>query len=74
MDCSIPCNPPNYLSVDGGCISMISLTFVGSNSIPLLDTINPKSLPVVTPNTHFFGFSLTLYYSNQSNIFARTSR
>lgn len=54
IDYILPCNPLSYLSVDGGCISMISLTFAGSTSIPLLDTVNPKSLLALTPNTLFW--------------------
>ena len=44
----------------GGGISVMAFALFGSISIPLLLTINPKSLPEETLKTHFLGFILRL--------------
>lgn len=74
MDCSLPCRLLNCLSVVGAGISKMNFTFARSTSIPLFDIIKPKSFLIVTPNMNFFDLRLTLYYSNLSNILARTSK
>jgi len=64
MAYSLPCRDLNCVRVLGGGMSIIDLTLAGSTSIPFFDTMKPSSLPEVTPNTHFFGFSLTWNWSN----------
>lgn len=46
--------------VDGGFIVAIVAALVGSISIHLLWTKNPKNFPVETLNAHFSGFVLNL--------------
>jgi hypothetical protein len=44
--------------VYGGCIWMIALILSGLASIPLVDTKQPNTLPLVTPKMHFSGLNL----------------
>jgi hypothetical protein len=47
-------------------MALIVLIFSGLASIPQHETRKPRSLPVVTPNTHFSGFSLVRVRRNLS--------
>ena len=45
----------------------------GFASIPLLETMKPKSFPVGTPKTHFSGLSLMSYAQRLSNVTLKSS-
>ena len=60
MNYSRPINHLSSLRFLGGGISVMAFALFGSISIPLLLTINPKSLPEETPKMHFLGFILRL--------------
>ena len=45
----------------------------GFASIPLLETVKPKSFPAGTPKTHFSGLSLMSYVRRLSNVSLRSS-
>ena len=49
------------LTVFGGANSIIACIFSELTLIPFWDTMNLKNFPVVTLNTHLFGFSFMLY-------------
>jgi hypothetical protein len=46
--------------VCGGYIWRMALVLLGLASIPLLETRQPSTLPLVTPKTHLSGFNLSL--------------
>jgi hypothetical protein len=48
---------------------MIALILSGFASIPFVETKHPRTLPLVTPNKHFFGLSL----SRASHILVKVS-
>jgi hypothetical protein len=55
--------PVNFCTsflVCGGCIWMIALILSGLASIPLVETKQPNTLPLVTLKMHFSGLSLRL--------------
>jgi hypothetical protein len=54
-------------------MASIVLIFSGLASIPWHETRRPRSLPAVTPNTHFSGFSLVQVRHNLSKTRARLS-
>jgi hypothetical protein len=54
-------------------MASIVLIFSGLASIPWHKTKKPRSLPAVTPNTHFFRFSLVQVRCNLSKTRARLS-
>ena len=45
----------------------------GFASIPLLDTMKPRSFPAGTPKTHFSGLSLMSYVQRLSNVSLKSS-
>src|SRR4051812_15018221 len=47
--------------------------FAGFASIPLPDTMKPKSFPAGTPKTHFSGLSLMSYFQRLSNVSLKSS-
>jgi hypothetical protein len=53
-----PINFCNSFLFYGGCIWMITLILSGLASIPLLETKQPNTLPLVTPKMYFSRFSL----------------
>src|SRR6185437_2707510 len=62
MYCNLPMKPRISFSFLGGGMAMIAFTFEGSISIPRELITYPSNLPNVTPNAHFAGFSLMLYF------------
>jgi hypothetical protein len=48
---------------------VIALILSGFASIPFIDIRHPRTFPLVTPNTHFSGFHLSL----ASRMFAKVS-
>ena len=46
---------------------------VGFASIPLLETMKPRSFPAGTPKTHFSGLSLMSHVRRLSNVSLRSS-
>jgi hypothetical protein len=54
-------------------MTSIVLIFSRLASIPRHETRKPRSLPAVTLNTHFFGFSLVQVRRNLSKTRARLS-
>jgi hypothetical protein len=60
------CMPFRFLI---GLMSIIAEIFSGLASMPCSDPTKPKSMPLVTPKTHFSGFSFTPCYRS----FAKTS-
>jgi hypothetical protein len=43
-----------------GCIGRIAFILSGLASMPLVETQHPRTLPLITLNTHFCGLSLSL--------------
>ena len=59
------------MSVAGGFIVVMACTLLGSTSIPLWCTRNPKNFPTVTPKAHLNGFMRSLSSRHLSKPFVR---
>jgi hypothetical protein len=56
-----------------GPIRSRAATFSGLASMPLWETMYPRSMPRGTPKTHFSGFNLTPLARRQPNAMPRSS-
>jgi len=55
------------LTLLGLRISIMALHFSGLGSMSRCVSMKPRNLPRSTPNTHFLGFTLRLYYRSAEN-------
>ena len=54
-----PINFCTSFLVEGGRILLMASIFTGFASMPLSVIMHPRSFPLLTPKTHFYGFSLS---------------
>jgi hypothetical protein len=53
---------------------VMAAIFSGLASMPLSETMNPKSMPRGTPKTHFLGLSFTPFALRHQNVTSRSER
>ena len=56
-----------------GPMLVMAETFSGLDSMPRSETMNPKSMPRGTPNTHFLGLSLMPFSLRHLKVILKSS-